>query len=308
VDDRRVAARREATALLTALEEDQGEDGGGRRVGLTGAPGTGKSTLLDVLVRRLRADGVSVGVIAVDPSSRRTGGALLGDRLRVRASAGDRGVFFRSLAAREQLGGLAVGARAAVVVLASVFDFVLVETVGVGQSESEVAELVDTLVYVAQPGAGDLLQFMKAGLLELPDVFVVNKADLGPAAERTASEIEAGIGLAERDAGGWTPPVVLVSARDGTGADALVDALEAHHAHLLAGAALAARRRHGRDAFVRNTLLARYGTFGLEALGGADALAERLCGEPRVPGFALAEVLGGEIEQALRQRARGRQT
>jgi LAO/AO transport system kinase len=272
-------------------------------VGLTGAPGSGKSTLLDVLVREIRAGGISVGVIAVDPSSRRTGGALLGDRVRVRASAGDRGVFFRSLAAREQLGGLAVGARAAVVVLASVFDVVLVETVGVGQSESEVAELVDTLVYVAQPGAGDLLQFMKAGLLELPDVFAVNKADIGPAAERTAAELEAGIALGERAPGGWEPPVVLLSARDGTATDALLAALEAHRAHLLAGGALAARRRRGRDTFVQGALLARYGSFGVEALGGGGAVGQRLREAPQAPGFALVETLGREIEEALRKGA-----
>ena len=267
-------------------------------MGLTGAPGAGKSTLLDALVRELRRRGRSVGIVAVDPSSARSGGALLGDRIRVRSLAGDAGVFFRSMAARDRLGGLADATRASVTILGTVFDVVLIETVGVGQSESDVAELADTLVYVAQPGAGDLLQFMKAGLLELPDVFAVNKADLGAVAQRTARELEAGVGLAERP-GDWTPPVVLVSARDGTGVGALADALEAHHAHLVATGDLAGRRRRGEDAFVRAALARRYGTHGLERLGGSKGLERRLRDAPPGSPFARVVTLGREIEEAL---------
>ncbi len=301
VDDARPARRASALALLDALERDLAS-GGAWRIGLTGAPGAGKSTLLDGLVRALRGRGQTVGAIAVDPSSRRTGGALLGDRIRVRSAARDAGVFFRSMAARDRLGGLAEASRASAVVLASAFDALLIETVGVGQSEGDVAELVDTLVFVAQPGAGDLLQFMKAGVLELPDVFVVNKADQGALADRTARELEAGLGLAER-AGepGWSPPVVLTSARDGRGLEMLVAALDAHRAFLSDGARLAGRRRRGRDRFVGETLRARYGSFGLAALGGEDALAERLAAEPDATGFGLADRLGREIEEALRK-------
>ncbi len=302
VDDRRPAARREAAVLLAELEAKIGR-GGAPRIGLTGAPGAGKSTLLDALVRRRRAVDETVGVIAVDPSSRRTGGALLGDRIRVRSGAGDPGVFIRSMAARDQLGGLAEATRAGVLVLSAAFDWVLVETVGVGQSEGEVADLVDTLVFVAQPGAGDLLQFMKAGILELPDVFVVNKADVGAAAERTRRELEAGLGLGERDAK-WTPPVLAVSARDGIGIDALDDTLAAHR-RALGAEGLAARRSRGRDAAVRAGLVARYGSFGLEALGGTEALERRLAAAPGEPGFALLETLGNEIRAALGDRAAG---
>jgi LAO/AO transport system kinase len=286
--------------LLDALERETGA-AGARRIGITGAPGAGKSTLLDGLVRALRASRRSVGVVAVDPSSRRTGGALLGDRVRVRSAAGDPGVFFRSMAARERLGGLAEATRASVVVLGGAFDVVLVETVGVGQSESEVAELVDTLAFVTQPGAGDLLQFMKAGVLELPDVFVVNKSDQGALAERTARELEAGLGLGER-AGepGWRPRVVLTSARDGRGVDALLATLD-EHAALATREALAERRLRGRDRFVLATLRARYGSHGLAAVGGEPALADRLAGEPGASGFALAERLGSEVEEALRK-------
>jgi LAO/AO transport system kinase len=300
VDDRRPGQRERALKLLDALERDEA----GRataRIGLTGAPGAGKSTLLDALVRHWRAAGETVGIIAVDPSSRRSGGALLGDRIRVRSSASDPGVFFRSMAARERLGGLADATRAGVVVMSSVFDRVVVETVGVGQSASEVVGLVDTLAFVAQPGAGDLLQFMKAGVLELPDVFVVNKADLGAAADRTRSELEAGLGLSERSVAGWTAPVILTSARDGTGIDTLAAALDAHRAALTSSGELARRRRRGRDEFVVDRVLADYGRFGLARLGGRDALRERLAAEPDASGFALAGAIGLEIEDALRK-------
>lgn len=273
VDDARPARQREARALLRALTEQ------GRaprpRVGLTGPPGAGKSTLLDALTRQLRARGSRVGIVAVDPSSQRSGGALLGDRIRVRAGARDDGVFFRSMAAREQLGGLAAATRASVDILEAAYDWIFVETVGVGQSESDVVHLVDTLVYVAQPGAGDLLQYMKAGIVELPDAFVVNKTDIGKAATQTASELRSGIALAPRDASGWDPPVLLTSARDDVGIDELVSALEAHR-EKLAGEPLRSRRLRGRDHFLREELMRRYGSFGLAAYGGRDQLGESL--------------------------------
>lgn len=297
-DDARPGRREAALLLLDALERESPLPGA-PRIGLTGAPGAGKSTLVDALVRELRRRERTVGVVAVDPSSSRSGGALLGDRVRVRSSAGDPGVFFRSMAARERLGGLADATRASVTILGAVFDVVLVETVGVGQSESDVARLADTLVYVAQPGAGDLLQFMKAGILELPDVFAVNKADLGAMARRTASELEAGLGLGEREASEWTPPVVLVSARDGQGVRALVDALEAHFAHLVASGELSRRRQRGADAYVVEALERRYGSYGLERVGGRVALERRLRAEPSLARFGAVSALGLEIEKAL---------
>jgi len=299
VDDARPGRQREAAALLDALEAKPAS--AARRVGFTGAPGAGKSTLLGALIRALRARDESVGVIAVDPSSRQSGGALLGDRLRLRTRGSDGEVYIRSMAARDRLGGLADATRAGVAVLSAVFDWVVVETVGVGQSESDVAHLADTLVYVAQPGAGDTLQFMKAGILELPDVVAVNKADLGAVAERTAAELEAGLGLGER-AAAWRPPVVLVSAQEGRGIEELVAALDAHHTHLREAGELAPRRRRGAVAFVLDGLERRYGRFGLEALGGRARLAERLAADGgESPGFARVRELGGEIEAALRR-------
>ena len=252
-------------------------------------------------MRRLRGRGETIGIVAVDPSSRVSGGALLGDRARVRASADDTGVFLRSMAARQRLGGLADATAASVVVLAAVFDRVFVETVGVGQSEADVVELADTLLFVAQPGAGDVLQFMKAGVLEHPDVFAVNKADLGPAAERTASELEAGLALAAEASPGWRRPVLLVSARDGRGIDALVDALDAHRAHLVASGELRERRLRGAAAFVVGALERRYGSHGLERAGGREAVAARVESSAGRGGFAWIAEIGREIEDALRK-------
>jgi len=296
VDDHRPEARREAVALLDALEVDGTQDAA-IRIGLTGAPGAGKSTLVDALVSRARGRGETVGVVAVDPSSRRTGGALLGDRIRVRSGAADPGVFFRSLAARERLGGLADSARAAILILGAAFDRVLVETVGVGQSEGEVADLVDTLIFVAQPGAGDLLQSMKAGVLELPDIIAVNKADLGAIAERSAQELEAGIRLGE--ATGWRRPVLRVSAQEGTGLDSLEAAIEAHRAWAHEAAEFPARRLRGRDRYVEETLMLRYGHFGLDTIGGRSGLAVRLGKDPHPSGARLLEALSAEIEGRL---------
>ena len=197
-------------------------------IGLTGPPGVGKSTLVSALVGAWRARGRTVGVIAVDPSSRRTRGALLGDRTRIDVDPMDQGVFVRSMAARERLGGLGDLCAAAMVLMRAVFDVVLVETVGVGQSETEVADLVDTVLFAVQPGSGDSLQFIKAGIVEIPDVAVVTKADMGRIAERAQRDLESALGLTGGGAAGWQPPVLLASATTGQGIDALVEAIDRH--------------------------------------------------------------------------------
>lgn len=248
-------------------------------------------------MRTLRPRDLTLAIVAVDPSSQTSGGALLGDRARVRSGAADDGVFLRSMAARDQLGGLAEATRAGVAILAAAFDRVFVETVGVGQSEVEVASLVDTLVYVASPGAGDLLQFMKAGVLEAPDLFAVNKADLGPAAERTAGELSGGLGLGERRDASWTPPVLLVSARDGDGVAALAETLDQHFEHLSTGGTLAARRRRGVETWLLRALETRYGSYGIEQLGGDTAVRARL--DEGGSAFATLARLADEIEETL---------
>ncbi|MDP6981240.1 MAG: methylmalonyl Co-A mutase-associated GTPase MeaB [Myxococcota bacterium] len=296
IEDARPAKREAASALLAELEARGGE---ALRVGVTGAPGAGKSTLIDALVRELRARKKTVGIVAVDPSSQKSGGALLGDRLRLRSGAADDGVFLRSMAARDRLGGLSAATRAGVEVLASAFDVVFVETVGVGQSEAEVMHLVHSLVFVAQPGAGDSIQFMKAGLIEVPDVFVVNKSDLGAMAERTCSELQGGLGLNDAGADGWTPPVLLASARDAKGIDAVVDALYAHRHHLAETGTLRARLDRGRLAWLVTALRERYGSYGVEAIGGVEAVEAHFATNRAQTFPEILSVLSNEIEAAL---------
>src|SRR5215207_4085397 len=207
VESRAPAAQREIAELLAAVAPAAlGGEAPGHIVGVTGPPGAGKSTLLSQLVAGWRARERSVAVLAVDPSSKRSGGALLGDRARIDYDPADRSVFIRSMAAGERLGGLAPATRAAAQALAAAFDVVVVETVGVGQSETEVAEAADTVAVVVQPGSGDVLQFLKAGIMEVPDVLVVTKADLGAVAQRAARDLRAALRSL-----GDAAPVVAVS-------------------------------------------------------------------------------------------------
>ncbi len=168
---------------------------GAQVLGITGPPGVGKSTLVGALLKEARAKGLRVAVLAIDPSSRRSGGALLGDRLRVMSPAGDPDCFVRSMAARHRLGGLADEAFPAITLLRALYDLVLVETVGVGQSETDVADMADTVVFCVQPASGDAVQFMKAGIIEIPHIAVVTKADLGAPAERALADLESGCRL-----------------------------------------------------------------------------------------------------------------
>jgi LAO/AO transport system kinase len=214
-------------------------------VGITGAPGAGKSTLTDKLIGRIRKDDVEVGVLAIDPSSPFSGGAILGDRVRMQDHATDPGVFIRSMATRGHLGGLALATPQAVRVLdAAGKPWVLIETVGVGQVEIEVAGEADTTMVVVNPGWGDAVQAAKAGLLEVADVFVVNKADRDGAAE-TVRDLEFMLDLS-LDAGhggtGWRPPIVRTVAPKGEGLDELWEAILSHRGYLEGDGRLAARR------------------------------------------------------------------
>jgi LAO/AO transport system kinase len=215
--------------------------GRARVIGLTGAPGVGKSTLTGGLVAAYRARGLRVAVIAVDPTSPFSGGALLGDRVRMQAHATDDGVFIRSMASRGHLGGLSLATPQAVRVLdAAGFDVILVETVGVGQAEIEVASLADSTVIVVAPGMGDSVQAAKAGILEIADVFVVNKSDR-PGAQEAVRDLRAMIALG--DAGrGWKPPIVSATAVSGTGLDELAERLEKHWSWLAESGELDRRR------------------------------------------------------------------
>ncbi len=281
VEDRDPAAR----DLLLAVRGHSGA----HVVGITGPPGSGKSTLCDLVIERWRAAGHSVGVIAVDPSSPFSGGAILGDRIRMQRHSGDRGVYIRSMAARGHLGGLAWAARDAVRLLeASGKDRCLLETVGVGQSELEVMQAADTTVVVTTPSSGDAVQIIKAGILEIADIFVVNKADQTGAA-RVAKELREMVHHARHSTaspharyshGEWEPPVILTQASIGDKVDELVDAIERHREMLVSTGELERRHTSQLRAEVEAIVIERASERARKMLSG-ETMAAELSGDPR---------------------------
>ncbi|WP_118132515.1 ArgK/MeaB family GTPase [Oceanicella sp. SM1341] len=243
----------------------------GVSLGITGPPGVGKSTLVNALVPRVRAAGLTLGIIAVDPSSRRSGGALLGDRTRMTHDPEDQGVFIRSMAARDRLGGVAEVTFPAMVLMRALFDIVIVETVGVGQSETEVSELADLTLLCSQPGAGDALQFMKAGIMETPDLVLVTKGDTGAPARRTASDLAGALSLVARQTGTPAPRVVIVSANDGSGLDEALAIVRER-----ASQCSDTHRGHAAAAWLQSQIRTDWGRFGLQLLsGGLGSAPER---------------------------------
>jgi LAO/AO transport system kinase len=272
IESRAPDAVRETDALLAELSpRTTGREPQAHIIGLTGPPGVGKSSLLSRLVASWRQDQRSVAVLAIDPSSRRSGGSLLGDRARIEHNPDDAAVFIRSMAAGERLGGLAPATRAAAAALAVAFELVVIETVGVGQSETDVADVADTVTVVVQPGAGDALQFLKAGIMEVPDVLVVAKADLGEPVGQTVAELHAAL----RSLGAADAPVLTVSAIvPVSGVDELVAALDAHRASL----DLVARRHAARRAQALDEFTSEFGERGVRSLGGRPAARRALHG------------------------------
>ncbi len=268
-------------------------------VGLTGAPGVGKSTATSALVTAYRRAGRRVGVLAVDPSSPFSGGALLGDRVRMGEHASDPGVYIRSMATRGHLGGLAWAAPQAVRVLdAAGCDVVLVETVGVGQSEVEIADQADTSVVLLAPGMGDGIQAAKAGILEIGDVFVVNKADR-EGADATVRELHHMLGLGEaRAPGDWRPSVVRTVAARGEGIDEVVEALEKHRAWMAERGVLAERRtrRAAREVETIAVTALRERIADLSGDRRLDALAGRIVAGALDPYAAADELVAGVTE------------
>lgn len=263
----------EAEDVVSTLDAAQ-LGGKGHAVGLTGPPGVGKSTLTDALIREWRRRGLSVGVIAVDPSSRRSGGALLGDRTRLTTDPEDQGIFVRSMAARDRLGGLAELTWPAVTAMRAVYDRVLIETVGVGQSETEVADLADTVVLCIQPGSGDALQFMKSGIMEIPHLVLVTKADMGAPARRALSDLKGALTLAPARPDGWRAEAHACSAADRTGIAEAVDAVEARIGALASDPrAETARRAAQARAWAIAALRERFGRIGLETARKLDLWA-----------------------------------
>jgi LAO/AO transport system kinase len=232
-------------------------------IGLTGPPGVGKSTLAGALIQLYRKQARTVGVVAVDPSSKRTGGALLGDRTRIRTDPDDPGVFVRSMAARDRLGGLSDLTYGAMVLMRALYDIVLVETVGVGQSETEIALTADTIVFCVQPGSGDSLQYMKAGIAEIPDIVAVTKSDLGQPAIRARADVKGALSLASSEAGAWQPKILLLSAQTGDHLARLAEAIYDHWAWLSTDDRLAHRRGAQAAAWLELAVKERWGRDGL---------------------------------------------
>ena len=334
-------ARREPAALARAitLVENQRDGfervlahthgllgrGGTRRVGITGPPGAGKSTLTEALIQRFRARHLSVGVVAVDPTSPFTGGALLGDRIRMESAGVDPGVFIRSMATRGAHGGLATTTEEVADLLEAFgFQRVLLETVGVGQTELDIARTAETTVLVLVPESGDGIQALKAGVMEIADIYVVNKSDR-PGADKFRQEVEVMLGIRRGNAfrhitphhragrptvepsGDWEPPVLATVASTGAGVDELTAALDGHYAYLQASGKLAERRRQRLAARTRAVLERSVRRWLLEGTRVEELLALRLdevAEGRRSPYDVAAEILdqvkAGEGGDAIR--------
>ena len=297
---------RRAIARAISMVEDGAEDlpalihglfpetGNAYSVGLTGSPGVGKSSLAAELVKSARRQDRSVAVLAIDPTSPFTGGALLGDRLRMQTHATDPQVFIRSMATRGHLGGLALAAPEAVRVLdASGAEIILIETVGVGQAEVEVATAADTTLVVVAPGWGDAVQASKAGILEIADVFVVNKADRDGAAE-TARDLETMLRMGPELE--WVPPVLRTSTVSAEGVDEVWEAIESHRKHLEAGGELERKRRSRLLREVEEMVSVRLKDRAASMLerGAMEELADDLVAR-RVDPYRAADILVGEV-------------
>ncbi|HEV8712208.1 MAG TPA: methylmalonyl Co-A mutase-associated GTPase MeaB [Candidatus Binatia bacterium] len=262
IEDRRPERQEQALALLDELATLPAP---AHVIGITGPPGVGKSSLISRLLVSATQAGRRLAVVAVDPSSKVSGGALLGDRGRIQVPA-HASVYMRSFAARTRLGGLSREAFSAVFLLRHLCDVVLVETVGVGQSETDIVHMADTVVLVVQPFSGDLLQFIKAGVMEIPDVLVINKADNEALARKAMTDVKAALSFERRP---WSRPVLAVSAATNLNLDKLETAVVTHHDYLRTSELLASKRAEQIIAWAVAEVVYEIGTKGLAVLGGS---------------------------------------
>ncbi|MFC6906184.1 methylmalonyl Co-A mutase-associated GTPase MeaB [Halalkalicoccus tibetensis] len=287
--------------LVAALHDHTGD---AEVIGITGSPGAGKSTLVDKLAKAYRDEGLTVGVIAVDPSSPYTGGAVLGDRIRMASTTGDMDTFVRSMSARGQLGGLSTATGDAIKAFdAFGIDRVIVETVGAGQNEIDIVRTADTVAVLVQPESGDDIQMLKAGILEIGDVFVVNKADMS-GADRTVKQLSEM--LEGRENGEWTPEIIETVATSGEGLDELLETFASHREYLESSGALEEKARTRYAEEVRTLLREDAGSLlegEIERRGGMEELVDRIVARETDP-YTVADDVMAPLEECLAREER----
>ncbi len=297
--DRRAMARlisaveNQASRAAAEMESIYRHAGKAYRIGVTGPPGSGKSTLVDALTLKMREAGLTVGIIAIDPTSPFTGGALLGDRIRMQRIGLDPGVFIRSMATRGSLGGLCAAASDAADILdAFGKDVVITETVGVGQSEVAIARVADSTIVVLCPESGDAVQTLKAGLMEIADIFVINKCDR-EGAGRLTIDVKSMLELKHYDDGAWRPPVIETSATKSTGLEELHDALRQHRAYLKKENRLRVKRLAAVVRKIQDLVIAQVekDAWSGKGAGALESLGEKVLGGKLTPQDAAREVL-----------------